>query len=130
MSSHSSESVGSDWCRQKGIQFSSLDRKCAHCTVQTQKCPTYTRGKLSWEHIVISSTVALWPQRCRTANFTDGKLLHLRKRSNTERDKDKKPLKTLRYRLKSDMAVLVAGLLICLMAVQTIQHDGKFSKIL
>lgn len=27
------------------------------------------------------------------------------------------------------MADLVAGLLICLMAVQTIQHDGKFIKI-
>lgn len=125
MSSHPSESVGSYWRRQKGIQFSSLNRKRAHCTVQTHIHPTCTSGKLSF-------STHYYQFFCCTAEMQNSKFHQWRTPSFTKQKqhreswRQKKPLTTLGNRLESDMADLVPGLLICLMAVQTIQHDGEF----
>jgi len=63
-------------------------------------------------------------QTCETANFTGGEPM---KRSNAKRGEDEQP-SNRGIITKSEMADLVPGLLICLMAVQTSQYAGKLIK--
>lgn len=129
VSSHPSESEGSYWRRHGGIQFSGLDRKRVHCTAQTHKRPTYTSGKLSLrtQHYQFYCCSA----KMQNSRFYRGKTPNptpfTEKKQHREGWRPETLGKTLGYRLESDMADLVPGLLICLMAVQTIQHNGKFT---
>lgn len=112
---HSSDSEGCDWRRQQGIQFSSPGRK--HASVYTAR-----KLSLSSHHYQLD--------RC-TEEMQNTKFYWWKTPDKKQHQEDWSLInwEILEYQLNGDMFDLMPALLICLMAVQTNQLDGKFLKL-